>query len=405
MKKTVWYISKYFATKTETAPGGRGWFLLQELKNLGHNVIVVTSDSNALIEPVNLKSKVTISDHDGLTVVWLKTIKYTVAKSFKRVLSWFDFEWNLFRLDKSEFPRPDVIVISSLSLLTILNGFILRKKYGCRLIFEIRDIWPLTIIEEGGVSKFNPLVLLLSFIEKLGYRYSDAIIGTMPNLSAHVVNVCDTSAPVYCIPMGISPAAIESVEPIDTEYIRRYLSSNKFKIVYAGTIGITNALDVFFETANRVKNNMDIEFLIVGDGPLKYRYMAEYGHLPNVIFAPKVTKNQVQTLLSYCDIVYFSVFPSKVWEYGQSLNKVIDYMLSGKPIVASYDGYPSMINEAGCGDFVPAGDVDALQEKIIEFFTLPDDIRNNIGRKGRAWLLENRSYEILSRQLSDILFK
>ncbi|MFQ2132945.1 glycosyltransferase family 4 protein [Aeromonas hydrophila] len=405
MKKTVWYISKYFATKTEIAPGGRGWFLLQGLKNLGHNVIVVTSDSNALIEPISLKHKVTISDHDGLTVVWLKTIKYTVAKSFKRVLSWFDFEWNLFRLDKSELPTPDVIVVSSLSLLTILNGFILRKRYGCRLMFEIRDIWPLTIIEEGGFSRFNPFVLLLSFIEKLGYRYSDAIIGTMPNLSAHVANVCDTFAPVYCIPMGISPEAIESVEPIDAEYIKRYLSSNKFKIVYAGTIGITNALDVLFETANRVKSNMDIEFLIVGDGPLKSRYMAEYGHLPNVIFAPKVTKNQVQTLLSYCDIVYFSVFPSKVWEYGQSLNKVIDYMLSGKPIVASYDGYPSMINEAGCGDFVPAGDVDALQEKIIEFFTLSDDIRNNIGRKGKAWLLENRSYEMLSRQLSDILFK
>lgn len=405
MKKTVWYISKYFATKTKIAPGGRGWFLLQGLKDLGHNVIVVTSDSNALIEPINLKYKVTINDHDGLTVVWLKTIKYTVAKSFKRVLSWFDFEWNLFRFDKSELPRPDVIVVSSLSLLTIVNGFILRKRYGCKLIFEIRDIWPLTIIEEGGFSKFNPFVLLLSFIEKLGYRYSDAIIGTMPNLSAHVVNVCDTSAPVYCIPMGISSETIESVESIDDEYIKRYLSSNKFKVVYAGTIGITNALDVLFETANRFKNNINIEFLIVGDGPLKHRHMEEYGHLPNVIFAPKVTKNQVQTLLAYCDVVYFSVFPSKVWEYGQSLNKVIDYMLSGKPIVASYDGYPSMINEAGCGDFVPAGDVDALQGKIIELFTLSDDIRNNIGRKGRTWLLEHRSYEMLSRQLSDILFK
>ena len=138
----------------------------------------------------------------------------------------------------------------------------------------------------------------------------------MPNLSSHVVNVCETPAPVYCIPMGISSEMIESVEPIDAEYIKRYLSSNKFKVVYAGTIGITNALDVLFETASRFKDNMDIEFLIVGDGPLKYRYMAEYGHLSNVIFAPKVTKNQVQTLLAYCDVVYFSVFPSKVGNMG-----------------------------------------------------------------------------------------
>lgn len=405
MKKTVWYISKYFAHKTNAAPGGRGWFLLQGLKKLGNNIVVITSDSNALIEPMNLKNKVTVSDHDGLTIVWLKTLKYTVAKSFMRILSWFDFEWQLFILDKSKFARPTVIIVSSLSLLTILNGFILKRKYGCRLIFEIRDIWPLTITEEGGFSKFNPFVIFLSFIERLGYKYSDAIIGTMPNLSTHVASVCHTSAPVYCIPMGVSLDSIEIVKPIDNEYVVRYLSSKKFKIVHAGTIGITNALEVFFETAVRLNNNENIEFLIVGDGPLKQKYMKEYGHLSNLIFAPKVEKNQVQTLLSYCDVVYFSVFPSKVWEYGQSLNKVIDYMLSGKPIIASYYGYQSMINEADCGAFVPAGDVDALQEKIIEFFTLSDDIRNNIGCKGRAWLLENRSYEMLSRQLSDILFK
>lgn len=403
MKKTVWYISKYFAPKTNTAPGGRGWFLLQGLKKLGHNIVVITSDSNALIEPINLKRKVTVSDHDGLTIVWLKTLKYTVAKSFTRILSWFDFEWRLFILDKSEFARPTVIIVSSLSLITILNGFILKRKYGCRLIFEIRDIWPLTITEEGGFSKFNPFVIFLSFIEKLGYKYSDAIIGTMPNLSTHVASVCHTLAPVYCIPMGISLDSIEIVEPIDDEYIGRYLSSKKFKIVHAGTIGITNALEVFFETAVRLNNNENIEFLIVGDGPLKQKYMAEYGHLSNLIFAPKVTKNQVQTLLSYCDVVYFSVFPSKVWEYGQSLNKVIDYMLSGKPIIASYYGYQSMINEADCGAFVPAGDVDALREKIIEFSILSEDVRNCIGSKGRMWLLENRSYEKLSQQLSKIL--
>ncbi len=34
------------------------------------------------------------------------------------------------------------------------------------------------------------------------------------------------------------------------------------------------------------------------------------------------------------------------------MNKVVEYMLAGKPIIASYTGYPSMINEAECGYFV-----------------------------------------------------
>ena len=40
---------------------------------------------------------------------------------------------------------------------------------------------------------------------------------------------------------------------------------------------------------------------------------------------------------------------SKVWDYGQSMNKIVDYMMAGKPVVASYSGYPSMLNEAGSG--------------------------------------------------------
>lgn len=404
MKKTVWYISKYFAPKTNTAPGGRGWFLMKGLVNLGYQPIVITSNSNALIEPVVIDSKVKNQDAEGVKIVWLNTLKYRVAKSPLRILSWFHFEWNLLFLDKSTLEKPDAIVVSSLSLLTVLNGILLKQKYKCRLIFEVRDIWPLTIVEEGGFSKFNPLVLFLSLIEKLGYKYSDAIIGTMPNLHAHVKEVSKTTTPVFCVPMGISDEQLLDPDRLDVGYVDKYLSSNKMKVVHAGTVGITNALEVFFRAAEILIENEDVEFLIVGDGPLRNRFIKQYSHLPNLKFAPKVTKNQVQSLLSYCDVVYFSVFPSKVWEFGQSLNKVIDYLLAGKPVVASYYGYPSMINEAECGSYVPAGDADALSKQLLELASLDKAEREKIGLRGKQWLLENRRYEKLSLEFSKIIF-
>jgi glycosyltransferase involved in cell wall biosynthesis len=404
MKKTVWYISKYFAPKTSTAPGGRGWFLMKGLSSLGFNPIVITSDSNALIEPVNMQSKVEIEQVEGVKLVWLQTMKYQIAKSPKRLLSWFHFEWRLFCLDKNLLDKPDAIVVSSLSLLTVINGLILKRKYQCRLIFEVRDIWPLTLVEEGGFSKYNPFVLFLSFIEKIGYKKSDAIIGTMPNLKDHVKNVVDAKTPVYCIPMGISDEQMHDFEQLDTDYIDKYLSSNKMKVVHAGTIGITNALEVFFETAELLTKNNKIEFIVAGDGPLRNFYMNKYGHLPNLKFAPKVNKNQVQPLLAYCDVVYFSVYPSKVWEYGQSLNKVVDYLLSGKMVVASYYGFPSMINEAECGSYVPAGDVNALMDKLVELEKLDKTVRDRMGMNGKHWLLENRHYSKLSSEFSRIIF-
>lgn len=404
MSKTVWYISKYFAQKTQSAPGGRGWFLLKGLADLGFQSVAICSDSNVLIEPISIHGSSKIEELEGVKICWLKTSKYKVAKSIKRIISWFHFEYRLFFFDNSKLPTPDVIVVSSLSILTVLNGLRLKRKYKCRLIFEVRDIWPLTIVEEGGFSQYNPFVLFLSLIEKMGYKYSDAIIGTMPNLAEHVANVCKTSKPVYCIPMGFSEEQLYNQCNIDEDYYLKYLSSEKFKIVHAGTIGITNALDVFFKTAEKLVSNDEIEFIVVGDGPLKSFYSSKYGHLSNVVFAPKVNKDQVQAVLSHCDLVYFSVFPSKVWEYGQSLNKVIDYMLSGKPILASYYGYPSMINEAECGYFVPSGDSDSLKDKIVELSQMPKSLRNELGQRGRDWLFTNRTYKHLSIQFSKILF-
>jgi glycosyltransferase involved in cell wall biosynthesis len=85
-----------------------------------------------------------------------------------------------------------------------------------------------------------------------------------------------------------------------------------------------------------------------------------------------------------------------VFEYGQSLNKLIDYMYSGRPVLGSYSGLPSMINEAACGEFVPAGDVQALVGAIREWAERPSAELDTMGARGRAWVLSNRSYERLA---------
>jgi glycosyltransferase involved in cell wall biosynthesis len=110
-----------------------------------------------------------------------------------------------------------------------------------------------------------------------------------------------------------------------------------------------------------------------------------------------VPKEQVQSVLALCDLLYFAVHPSKVWRFGLSLNKLIDYMLSAKPVLASYTGHPSMIDEAGAGSFAPAGDAAALKAEILRYASLPQAERREMGLRGRSWLLEKRRYPRLAR--------
>ncbi len=377
---------------------------MREFSNAGYQSVVITSDSNPLANVPNAAEKYEKELIDGVQFYWIKTFKYSRAKSLRRIISWLHFEWRLWHMPKRNLPTPDAIIVSSLSLLTILNGFLLKRKFNCRLVFEIRDIWPLTLTEEGGFSRWNPLVLGLALIEKLGYCYSDAIVGTMPNLQAHVETVSSSKTPVYCIPMGVNTTTQEEQKSISPEYLDQHIPKNRFIVAHAGTIGATNALDTFFECASLLSEDPSIHFAIIGDGDLRKTYKDKYGYLHNLTFAPKVEKSMVQSVLSKCDLLYFSVHASAIWNFGQSLNKVIDYMLSGKPVVASYGGFPSMINESGCGTFVSPGDANALRDEVLRIKNLSPTERKKMGENGRRWILKNRNYQKLSEDYLRIIF-
>jgi glycosyltransferase involved in cell wall biosynthesis len=404
VKPCIWYVSKYVAPPAKASAGGRGYLIVREFARMGYRSVIITSDSNQLAEVPVLTSPYLFQEVDGIQLCWVRTMKYTVAKSLRRILSWLDFEWRLWRLPKNELPKPDVVIVSSLSLLTILNGFLLRRRYQCRLVLEIRDIWPLTITEEGGFSRWNPLVLGLGFIERLAYRYADAVVGTMPNLGEHVAAMLGRPKTTHCIPMGVDEALLAPGDALPVDYVETYIPRDKFIVTHAGTIGITNALDTLLDCAELMRDDPRIHFLVVGEGDLRAHYQRKYAHLPNLTFAPRVPKQMVQAVLSRCDLLYFSVHVSTVWKYGQSLNKVIDYMLAGKPVVASYTGYPSMINEADCGTYVPAGDIEALRREVQRYAAMEVSQREAIGRRGREWILAHRRYETLAKNYLDILF-
>lgn len=396
MSASVWYISKYISLPSSGRWGTRGFLLMREMVRLGHKALMITSDANHLTTAPDFEGSHLIETVDGVEICWVRTHKFKGARSFGRILSWLDFEWRVWRLSKRKFAPPDIVIVSSLSLFTILNGLWLKRHYGCRLVFEVRDIWPLTIVEEGGFSRRNPFVIGLGMLERLAYRRADVIVGTMPNLKEHVDEQVTRHGPVHTIPFGLDPNALDEKTPLPASWVDAHVPRDKFIVCYAGTIGITNALDILFAAARTLKDDRSIHFLIVGEGDLKARYEAGCADLPNVTFAGQVPKPMVQSVLAHADLLYFSVHVSKVWRYGMSLNKIIDYMISSRPILGSYTGYPTMVDEARCGSTVPAGDLAALVAEILRYKNMPAAERAEIGARGLAWLQRHRRYDRLA---------
>jgi glycosyltransferase involved in cell wall biosynthesis len=392
----IWYISKY-ASPQKYFFGTRHFYLSEEWVKKGHEVYVFTSNSNHLTDKLPLfKGKSFLEKINGVHAIWLNTFKVKKgnSSSLLRILSWFHFEWQLLTSRKKEISKPDVVIVSSLSLLSVLSGLYFSKKYKSKFIFEVRDIWPLSLMELGNYSKFNPFIFFLSVIEKLGYKKADTIVGTMPNLKEHVNNVIGNNDKCYCIPQGFSQDFYNNQDVLDQDYIEKYIPSDTFIIAYAGTISVNNPIDVLIESARKLKE-FPIAFVIIGEGNKKGELINQCADLPNVIFAPSIPKNKVNHFLSFSSVCFDS-FSSELAKYGLSRNKWIDYMYAGKPIICSYSGFQSMINEANSGSFVPYADADALSDEIMKYYKLPKNELEILGQNAKKFILENRSFTALA---------
>jgi glycosyltransferase involved in cell wall biosynthesis len=399
----IWFISKYASPPLYAKVPSRLFYLAKEAKKLGNDVCLITSDANHFTSIPETGKLYNYEYQEGVDIVWISTRKYKKTASFDRILSWLDFEWKLFRMPLKKISRPDVVIVSSLSIFTIIYGYFLKKKFKSFLVFEIRDIWPLTLFEEGGFSKRHPLSLIMGFIEKFGYRNSDLIVGTMPNLKQHVVNRGFPNKLVFCSPLGFEPKEYVEEDLSLHNPFEKLIPADKVIIGYAGSMGISNGLDIFIDAIKSMNSIPNVHFLLVGSGDLKEEFQSILSENKNVVFISRIEQNQVKFFLNKCDILYLSTKNSKVWNFGQSMNKVVEYMLAAKPIIATYSGYQSMINEANCGVFLNTTNYQDLVNSFLDYALMSKIERDIIGNNGRNWIFENRNYNKLAQEYFSVI--
>lgn len=397
---TIWMISKY-ASPQKYYFGTRHFYLAEEWVKLGHEVCVFTSNSSHLSNNLpKFKSKVFFEVINGIKTYWLRTVQSKSSSGLSRILGWIHFEWQLASMSKKDIPKPDVVIVSSLSLLSVLNGYRFSVKYNAKFVFEVRDIWPLSAIELGNFSRRNPFIYILSKIEKLGYKKADVIVGTIPNLKEHVETVIGKTNKCYCIPQGINLDFYKHQDSLSSEYIEQHIPKDKFIVMYTGTINANNPLDVLLNAAKLIHDKR-IHFLIVGEGSQKVSLMEKAQHIPNVSFPPSVHKNQVNHLLSYASVCFDS-FSSSLARFGLSRNKWIDYMYAAKPIICSYSGFQSMINECNAGSFVPFNDERALAVEIEKYCSMSKEDIETMGNNAKNFIVNNRTFTILAKKYLEL---
>lgn len=407
-KTQVWFISKYMRLPEDLldfedgfqVKGGnpsRGFALMNQLQSKEFHINIFSAKHDYNFWQRSKPSRY-ISNR-GMQLIFLPVIRFYKSKSLRRILGWIQFELQLIWLSKRNIAKPDIIIVSSLSLLSIIYGlYLARLRYKVPIIFEVRDIWPLVLTANANFSTKNPFVILLQMIERLGYKFSDGIVSTLPNLEPHVQNILGKSRSVTCIPMGLH----KNLEVPNNSHNTEWKAADAFTVTYAGSIGVDNALNVILESAELLKDT-NIQFHFFGNGDLKENYKVKYGNLRNIYFHDPVPIFELKSILSNSEVLILSTHATPMLEYGQSLNKLIDYMAAARPIIAAHTGFKTMINEADCGSFVEGNNPQALADKILEYSKLSIRELDEIGQRGAFWLRQNRTYEKLAGDYANLI--
>jgi glycosyltransferase involved in cell wall biosynthesis len=182
---------------------------------------------------------------------------------------------------------------------------------------------------------------------------------------------------------------------LDPAFVAQNFTPDTFKVVYAGTVNPNNPIEVLLLAVAQIPANQKIEAYILGSGSMLEYYKQKYAFSDRIKFIAPIPKKQVNAFLQHIDLCFDSI-DSEIARFGLSRNKWIDYMNAGKPIICSYSGFQSMINEAQCGSFVPYGDVDLLASEITSLKELPAGKRIEMGIRAQNFLRNNRLFEKLA---------
>lgn len=399
---TIWIINQYASTP-ETGMGGRHHYLARELGKRGHKVYLVTASWHHLLREPLPDPLPETEQGDGYTLVRVPVPRYAHAHDKKRVLNWFLFRWRLRHLIRRIPDRPDVILYSSPGLIPWPGAERLARKLGARLVFEVRDIWPLTLTEVGGVSASHPLIRYMQRIEDRAYRTADAVISNLPYSVDHMVTRGLGRDRFYWISNGYSADEVATPVPLPVT-TRAALPDGVFIVGYTGTVGVANALDVMVDAAELLKDRLDIAFVIVGGGRERAHIadmIAEKG-LSNIHMVDPIPKGQIQSMLTTFDVCYVGLTPDPLFRFGVSPNKLFDYMIAGKPIIYGIDSGPYHPVE-GAGIQIPPGDAAALAEAVHTLAALPSETRESMGQTARDRALEHHEYGALAKRLEQVL--
>jgi glycosyltransferase involved in cell wall biosynthesis len=398
-------LINHYAGTPELGMEFRPYYMAREWIKAGNQVTIVAA-SFAHVRSKQPVVEIGSNEEliDAIRYVWLRTLTYK-GNGVRRILNMCMFVATLFAQSKQFAYRykPDVVIASSTYPLDIYPARRIASLSRAKLVYEVHDLWPLSPIELGGMSPKHPFIMVMQAAEDYACRVSDRVVSLLPMAKSHLVYHGMKPENFSYIPNGIVIDEWMSIQSgLPSEHaaaIKSLRAKCNFIVGYAGAHGLANALQYLIRAASQMEAK-SIGVILVGNGAEKNNLMkmASDMKLRNVVFLPPVPKVMIPELLSQMDALYIGMSRCSLYRFGISPNKLMDYMMAGKPVIYAIDAGNNMVAESGGGLSVPVESPNAIAEAAAKLAAMSKDELDSMGRKGRDYVMTNHNYRVLAKQ-------
>ncbi len=388
------------------APSARVHELSREWSRMGHDVAVVTGFAH---HPTGRKGaadrwRVTRREFiDGIDVirayVWATPNKGIV----KRMISYASFMASASVIGSIRASKPDVVIATSPQLLCGLAGYFVAKRFGVPFVFEVRDLWPESILAVEAMRE-NFVIRSLKGLANFLYTNATRIVTVGKGYKQEINER-------YGIPlehMEVVPNGIDTSLFVpkrrENEVREEFGWGDRFVVLYVGTHGMAHALHTVLSAAERLLYQPQILFAFVGEGAEKdnLKKLALAKSLHNVQFIDQQPKDRIPQFLAAGDLGLVTLRNTKLFQTVLP-SKIFEYLGMERPVLLSVDGEArDLVEKAQAGWYVPPEDPEALSDAVLRGYRSPERL-SAMGKRGRDYVLLCHTRESLAAEYMDIL--
>jgi len=262
--------------------------------------------------------------------------------------------------------RPDVVWGISTPLTAAWAAARCARHWRAPWLFEVQDLWPSFPVAMGAVPTALARQQLFA-LEKRLYESAAHIVPLSPDMSAYVAGLGIAERKITTLLNGTDLDLAARATPAAVAALRQAQGlAGRRVVLYAGTFGRANDMPTVVAAAEAlVATDPAATFLFLGHGYYAPLVAAAAARWPGRIrLVGGQPRHAVFAWFALAEVAVVSFLGLPVLA-ANSPAKLYDALAVGTPVVVTNPGWTkALVEEHGCGWYVPAGDAPALATRL-----------------------------------------